>query len=129
VSTFLLSLGVIAATIGVVLRVALSDSDQPATIRRQPSRTRAPRLSPPTVSAHAPAVPTGTVKVSGSPALSMPDAEMRLRMLPASPTTVWVRIRSAGALVVLVAVLGALLAVAIAGMLVGIAFLIRSATA
>ncbi len=53
---------------------------------------------------------------------------MRLRVLPAKPTTVWVRIRSAVALVVLVAVLGALLAMVVGGVLVGLVFLIRSAT-
>ena len=59
----------------------------------------------------------------------MPDSDsMRLRLLPAAPTTIWVRIRSGVALVVLVAVLGALLALAIAGLLVGAAFLIRTAT-
>lgn len=53
---------------------------------------------------------------------------MRLRVLPAAPTTIWVRIRSGVALVVLVAVLGALLALAVAGLLLGATFLIRSAT-
>jgi len=53
---------------------------------------------------------------------------MRLRVLAAKPTTIWVRIRSAVTLVVLVAVLGALLALVIGVVLVGIAFLIRSAT-
>jgi hypothetical protein len=53
---------------------------------------------------------------------------MRLRVLPAKPTTAWVRIRSGVALMVLVAVLGALLAMIVGGALVGIAFLIRSAT-
>jgi len=54
---------------------------------------------------------------------------MRLRVLPAKPTTLWVRIRSGVALVVLVAVLGALLAMAVGAVLVGATFLIRSATA
>ncbi|HTJ76090.1 MAG TPA: hypothetical protein VL337_12085 [Acidimicrobiales bacterium] len=53
---------------------------------------------------------------------------MRLRVLPAAPTTLWVRIRSGVALVVLVGVLGALLALAVGGVLVGAALLIRSAT-
>ena len=53
---------------------------------------------------------------------------MRLRVLPAARTTWWVRIRSGVVLVVLVAVLGALLAVAIGGVILGFAFLIRSAT-
>ena len=55
-------------------------------------------------------------------------AAMRLRVLPAAPTTLWVRIRSGAALVVLVGVLGALLALAVGGVVVGAALLIRSAT-
>lgn len=53
---------------------------------------------------------------------------MRLQVLPAAPITLWVRLRSGVALVVLVAVLGAMLALAVAGLLIGATFLIRSAT-
>ncbi len=67
--------------------------------------------------------------MAASAVLAVPDSDtMLLRVLPAAPTTVWVRIRSATVLVVLVAVLGALLALVIAGLLVGTAFVIRSAT-
>jgi len=63
------------------------------------------------------------------PAIALPDSDvMRLRVLPAGRTTLWVRIRSSVALVVLVAVLGALVALAIGGLLLGVALLIRSAT-
>ncbi|MDQ6727190.1 MAG: hypothetical protein M3066_13640 [Actinomycetota bacterium] len=73
-----------------------------------------------------PAAPT---TIPGTPALALPDSDtMRLRVLPAKPTTAWVRVRSAVALIVLVAVLGALLAMLIGGLLIGAAFLIRSAT-
>ena len=59
----------------------------------------------------------------------MPDSDiMRLRVLPARRTTLWVRIRSSVALVVLVAILGALLALTIGGLALGLALLIRSAT-
>lgn len=65
----------------------------------------------------------------GSPTLALPDSDvMRLRVLPARRTTLWVRIRSGVALVILVAVLGALVALAIGGVLLGIALLVRSAT-
>jgi len=65
----------------------------------------------------------------GSPTLALPDSDvMRLRVLPAGRTTLWVRIRSGVALVVLVAVLGALVALAIGGVLLGFALLVRSAT-
>ena len=64
-----------------------------------------------------------------TPALALPDSDiMRLRVLPARRTTVWVRIRSFVALVVMVGVLGALLALAVGGAILGIALLIRSAT-
>ncbi len=53
---------------------------------------------------------------------------MRLRVQPAKKTTLWVRIRSGVALMVLVAVLGALLALAVGAVGLGLAFLVRSAT-
>lgn len=147
--TFLVCLGVIAATIAVVLRVALSGPDQPATIRREPSRARPSRkdeagkaAEPSRKRRAVDTRPTSTAPIGtpvraapgrtlpGAPVLALSDSDtMRLRVLPAAPTTIWVRIRSGVALVVLVAVLGALLALAVAGLLLGAAFLVRSATA
>ena len=76
-----------------------------------------------------PAAPRAPVGVATSPALALPDSDiMRLRVLPARRTTLWVRIRSSVTLVVLVAILGALLALAIGGLALGFAFLLRSAT-
>ena len=67
--------------------------------------------------------------IPGTPAFALPDSDvMRLRVLPAARTTLWVRLRSGVVLVVLVAVLGALLALAVGGLVLGIALLIRSAT-
>lgn len=67
--------------------------------------------------------------MAAAPALALPDSDpMRLRVLPARPTTLWVRIRSGVALVVLVAVLGALLALVVGGVIVGLALVLRSAT-
>ena len=136
-STFLVSFGVVAATIAAVVYVVLNGPDQPATIRRQPPdakprrarragargrRAAPPPLPPPPSTRPAVAIPA-------TPALALPDSDiMRLRVLPARKTTVWVRIRSSVALVVLVAVLGALLALAVGGLVLGIALLIRSAT-
>lgn len=112
-----------AAAIASVVHVVLNAPDQPATIRRQPSPAKASRRDRP-----APAVPT--VPVPATPAFALADSDiMRLRVLPATRTTHWVRIRSGVALVVLVAVLGALLALAIGGVGLGFALLIRSATA
>jgi hypothetical protein len=145
VSTFLVSLGVVAATIAAVLYVALNGPDQPATVSRPTARATPPKppkpsrrdrreaervvaaASPPRRQVAVPSVPQ--VGIPTGPALALPDSDtMRLRVLPAAPTTLWVRIRSGVALVVLVAVLGALLALAVGGILVGAALLIRSAT-
>ena len=129
----------VAATIAAVVYVVLNGPDQPATIRRQPPRTKPARKrrsakragdAPPPEGAAA-AVPQARspVTLTPTPALALPDSDiMRLRVLPASRTTLWVRIRSGVALVVLVAILGALLALAIAGLVLGAALLIRSAT-
>jgi hypothetical protein len=145
VSTFLVSLGVVAATIAAVLYVALNGPDQPAMIRRPPPRARAGRRrrgaggrrrrvpavepAPVTGARPGPVVPRSP-GVGASAAAALPDSDaMRLRVLPAKPTTLWVRIRSGVALVVLVAVLGALLATAVGALLVGATILIRNATA
>ena len=75
----------------------------------------------------APARPVVGLPVTA--AFAGPDSDiMRLRALPASNNSIWVRIRSGVALIVMVAVLGALLALAIAGVMLGIALLIRGAT-
>ena len=140
-STFLVSFGVVAVTIAAVLRVVLNGPDQPATIRRQPagggsrrarraearSKRRAEAAAAAT-SAVAPP-PRAAVTIPGTPAFALPDSDvMRLRVLPAARTTLWVRIRSGVVLVVLVGVLGALLALAVSGVVLGFALLIRSAT-
>jgi len=137
VSTFLVSLGVVSATIAAVVHVVLSGPDQPATIRRQPSRGKAqpkrraaPQATMPAhVSASAVSAPLLPGLLSPGPALALPDSDiMRLRVLPSGQTTLWVRVRSGVALLVLVAILGALLALAVGGIGLGLALLVRSAT-
>ncbi len=128
----------VAATIAAVVYVVLNGPDQPATIRRQPPRAKPARSRRSTkgatasgaeVAAPASPPPMSPVGLSSTPALALPDSDiMRLRVLPASQTTLWVRIRSGVALVVLVAILGALLALAVGGLVLGAALLIRSAT-
>ena len=130
-STFLVSLGVVSATIAAVLYVVLNGPDQPPTIRRQPSRakSRRSRRAPEGGQALEPA-PRPGVALPAAAALALPDSDvMRLRVLPAPQTTLWGRIRSGVVLVVLVAVLGALLALAVGGLMLGVTLLIRSATA
>lgn len=140
VSTFLVSFGVVVAAIAGVVYVVINAPDQPATIRRQPAppgpsrRERAAqagaerrRAAGAAVTAPGPSLPT--VPLPATPALALPESDiMRLRVLPAARTTLWVRLRSGVALVVLVAVLGALLALAVGGVALGITLLIRSAT-
>jgi hypothetical protein len=137
VSTFLVSLGVVVAAIAAVVHVVLNGPDQPPTIRAQPARTRAktrtrrPQRTTPTVAEPVVGTPASRppVGMPVTPAIAGPDSDiMRLRALPARHNSVWVRIRSAVALIVMVAILGAMLALAIAGLMLGLALLVRSAT-
>jgi hypothetical protein len=137
VSTFLVSLGVVVAAIVAVVHVVLNGPDQPPTIRRQPARDRARadrrKERKATVRAPEPAAGGGTALPSMAmpvtPAFAGADSDiMRLRVLPARHNSVWVRIRSGVVLVVLVAILGAMLALAIAGLMLGLALVVRSAT-
>lgn len=121
-----------AATIAAVVYVVLNGPDQPATLRRQTDRVREPRR-PHRPDPRAGATPAAVALVAAvapsSPALALPDSDiMRLRVLPAGQTTLWVRIRSGMALMILVAVLGAILALAIGGIGFALALLVRSAT-
>ena len=137
-STFLVSFGVVAATIAAVVYVVLNGPDQPATIRRQPPDARPRRARKAEIrrrggaqegTSAAAEPPRHGVAIPATSALALPDSDiMRLRVLPARRTTAWVRIRSSVALVVLVAVLGALLALAVGGVVLGFALLLRSAT-
>ncbi len=138
-STFLVTFGVVAATIAAVVYVVLNGPDQPPTIRQQPSRAEArkrrrkavkpapPKSAPPATPS--PPIARPPALVPTGPALALPDSDMmRLRVLPARRTTLWVRVRSGVVLVILVALLGAILALVIGGVGVGLAFLIRGAT-
>ncbi len=137
-STFLVSLGVVVAAIAAVVHVVLNGPDQPPTIRKQPardlppkSRRRKERMAPPAApdAVAGGAAPRPSMGMPATPAFAGPDSDiMRLRVLPARHNSVWVRIRSGMALVVMVAVLGAMLALAIAGLMLGLALLVRSAT-
>ena len=136
-STFLVSFGVVVAAIVAVVHVVLNGPDQPPTIRRQPSRDRdkagrrrerkAPVAPRDPIAGAGAALPSIGMPVT--PMFAGPDSDiMRLRVLPARHNSVWVRIRSGMVLVVLVAILGAMLALAIAGLMLGLALVVRSAT-
>ena len=128
----------VAAAIAAVVHVVLNGPDQPPTIRKQPARDRRAkagrrterkvRVGPPDAVAGATA-PRPPVGMPVTPAFAGPDSDiMRLRVLPARHNSVWVRIRSGIALIVMVAILGAMLAMAIAGLMLGLALVVRSAT-
>lgn len=134
-STFLVSLGVVVAAIAAVVHVVLNGPDQPPTIRKQPARDRPAKTGRRKEREAAPDAVAGgaalrtPVGMPAAPAFAGPDSDiMRLRVLPARHNSVWVRIRSGIALVVMVAVLGAMLALAIAGLMLGLALLVRGAT-
>ncbi|HYX44667.1 MAG TPA: hypothetical protein VE760_06450 [Acidimicrobiales bacterium] len=114
-STVLVSLGVVAAAIWVVL-IALSDPDQPATLARpigRAARRREPVPTPEPAAVHT------------EPAPSRP-ALMRSRTLPASlARALWARARAAMALLVLVTFTGVVLA-ALVG--TGLAVAVRAFT-
>ena len=125
------------AAIAAVVYVVLNGPDQPPTIRRQPARAgaKAGRRKEPKAPPAAPdpvagaAAPRAPVSMPVTPVFAGPDSDvMRLRVLPARHNSMWVRIRSGIALIVMVAVLGAMLALAIGGLMLGLALLVRSAT-
>ena len=116
----LLSLAVIAVAIAGVLRIALKEPDQPATMRR-PTRIRNPvpadRVA---MSAQPAALRAVTVRERAAAGAGPPPRRSRGR-------AAWARVRSGIALVVLVAVVGAILAVAVGAVLVGGALALRNA--
>jgi hypothetical protein len=131
------SFGVVVAAIAAVVHVVLNGPDQPPTIRRQPDpgapkpsrrkERKALRPAPEVVAGGA--IPRAPVGMPVTPAFAGPDSDiMRLRVLPARHNSIWVRIRSFIALIVMVAVLGAMLALAVGGLMLGLALLVRSAT-
>jgi hypothetical protein len=131
------SFGVVVAAIAAVVHVVLNGPDQTLTIQKQssraapkPRRRREPKGPAPASEVVATAVPPRpALGLPVTAAFAGPDSDlMRLRVLPARHNSIWVRIRSGIALVVLVAVLGALLALAIGGVMLGLALLVRSAT-
>jgi hypothetical protein len=124
VSTVLVSLGVVAAAICVLL-IALSDPDQPATLarpirragpRRHPART--PEPAPVESEAGAPSVRSGT---QPGPPTRAPTQTVPPSLLHA----LWTRARSAMALFVLVAFTGVVLAALIG---TGLAMAVRAFT-
>jgi hypothetical protein len=150
VSTFLVTVLVVAMSIAAAVTLALNDPDQPATLRiRKRRERRAPRppanrprhasrpapASTPTAgplltpgggrrSSQAPA-PAGGLATAVAPTVEV--AGLSDYWAPARRVSVWVRIRSGFVLTVLLAVLGALVAAAVAGFVIFVALAVRSA--
>ena len=99
-STFLVSLGVVAAAI-CVLRIALSDPDQPATIARPRDRA-GPRRHPARTRERAPRSPAPVERVPARSALRTAS--------PSAALSIWTRARSAMVLLILVTFTGVVLA-------------------
>ncbi|MDQ6797402.1 MAG: hypothetical protein M3011_05150 [Actinomycetota bacterium] len=127
-STFLIGLVVVAATVVVVL-VALSDPDQPATIRRptdrdRPRRRHRPPPAPqpdarldPALAPDAPLTADAPLTVPLRPRAptdrrpARPGTQRKRRSQPRrEPAQAWVRLRSGLALLVLVTFVGVVMA-------------------
>lgn len=139
-------------SIAAAVTLALNDPDQPATLRTRKRRERrAPRppanrprhasrptpVSTPTAGplltpgggrrpaqTQAPA-PPGGLATAAAPTVEV--AGLSDYWVPARRVSVWVRIRSGFVLTVLLAVLGALVAAAVAGFVIFVALAVRSA--
>lgn len=119
--TFLFTVAVVAVAIAAAVRTAVRDPDQPAMLREQPRRARPARRAPRRKAIHAPA----TVAVTEPKELAGGFSDQWIP-IPAG-LSVWVRVRSGFVLTVLLAVLGALVAVSISGLLLLIALAVRNA--
>ena len=119
--TFLLTVAVVAAAIALAVLTAVGDPDQPATLRPRPRRERAPRRRPTPRRVVAPAAVTVAEPADVGGGFS--DA-----WVPVSGgISGWVRLRSGFVLTVVLAVLGALVAFGVSGMLLLIALAVRNA--
>lgn len=123
-STLLVTLTVVFVAIAIAVAVAVRDPDQPATIRPRPwreRRRRRQRVAKPAVAA----VPRPAVRQEP---VERAAGGLSDHWMP-SPAGVspWVRLRSGVVLTVLLAVMGALLAASISGLLLLIALAVRDA--
>lgn len=119
--TFLLTVAVLAVAIAAAVSVAVRDPDQPATLQPKPRRERRPKPPPQPRPAPAPrpvAMPEPVERGGGLADHWVP--------VPAG-VSVWVRLRSGFVLTMLLAVLGALLAASISGVLLLFTLAIRNA--
>ena len=164
VFTFLVTLTVVVAAVAAALAFAISDPEQPATLREHPWRdrrraqrleraarrpprrpptrpsmprpTRGARPSPPLVpgrtaartSAGASASsPVATPTTSPSDVAEWSAGASAEQWVPAGRLSAWVRLRSGVVLTLLLALVGALVAAGISGLLLLIALAVRDA--
>lgn len=118
--TFLLTVAVVTVAIAAAVSTAVKDPEQPATVRARRDRERKPRREPQAQTVSAPATVTLTEPVERGGGFSD-------HWVPApAGAERWVRVRSGFVLTILLAVLGALVAVSISGMLLLIALAVRN---
>ncbi|MCA1692234.1 MAG: hypothetical protein ABR540_16410 [Acidimicrobiales bacterium] len=125
-STFLVTLTVVVVAIAAALVVAIGDPDQPATLRSRPWRDR--RLDRQRQRATQKAAAAAVRPPPRTEPVERSGGGMSEQWIPAAAgVSGWVRLRSGVVLTVLLAIVGALLAASISGLLLLFALAIRDA--
>ena len=124
--SFVLTLTVVVAAIAVAMAVALRDPDQPATLRRQPGPAWARRLRP-RVPRRTPRPVERLRPVAVGEPLDVEAGGLTDQWVTGAGISAWVRVRSGVVLTVLLAVVGALVAASIAGVVLFLAIAVRDA--
>jgi hypothetical protein len=140
VFTWLVTSTVVVLAIAAVVAIAIREPDQPATLRPRPRRAREPRRrrTPEVLPAAGPLAPATTAATTApapaaGPAAVQEPADRPVGTLTeewgagAATVSWWVRLRSGVVLTVLLAFLGTLIAVSIAGIVLLLALAIRNA--
>jgi ABC-type dipeptide/oligopeptide/nickel transport system permease subunit len=131
VLTFFVTLIVVVLAIAGAIAVAISDPNQPATLRPRPGRIKRPAW-PRKVAAPKPVrQPAVTRVITTAAPQEMGGGSLSEQWVPvaggSTGTNVWIRLRSGVMLTMLLTVVGALVALSVAGVVVLIALAIRSA--
>lgn len=126
--TLLVTLTVVGLAIAGAMAIALKDPDQPATLRiATPRASKPPRPRKiPTASTVRQRAATRIVSVPAPPDVGVGDFTDQWAVT-VGRTSPWLRLRSGVVLTVLLAVVGALIAMSIAGVVVLVALAVRAA--
>ncbi len=114
-------MGVVGVAIAAAVALAVRDPDQPATLRRQPRREARAKRKRQSATTSTPATVTLAEPVERGGGLAEHWVPVPAGM------NVWLRVRSGFVLTILLAVLGALLAVSVSGLVLFIALAVRNA--